>query len=360
MSNDLKFSEKMRVFLCHSSGDKAPVRALNKQLLQEGIDPWLDEEKLVGGEDWDLEIRKAVRSSHIVLACLSQASITKRGFVQKEIKFALDVADEQPEGDIFLIPVKLEECELPKRLRRWHCINLFDEQGYERLMKAIRRRADSLGISITKPQTEHSLYDRKRILAWDWSGVDIRKGSQGITRETDSIQFRVIQELRKRKYRIIFDDDGSGEAADIVTIRITEKSDKRKIIEVEFYFCRYSGARQPGSRMADLYEVCGLAQKTILWMQQQDKQAGLFSHLLRREPRRFRGQELSRFERGNQEELIMIREMSRSCPLQFKVFIVQPGLSKAEVTVGQLELLTATEEHLMRRCKSPLGVIAST
>ena len=50
---------------------------------------------------------------------------------------ALDVADEQPEGTIFLIPAKLEECETPGRLRRWHWVNLFEEGGYERLVAAL-------------------------------------------------------------------------------------------------------------------------------------------------------------------------------------------------------------------------------
>src|SRR5438270_7379352 len=110
-------SRRLRVFLCHSSGDKPIVRKLYQQLQSEGIDPWLDEESLLPGQNWEQEIRKAVRDSDIVLVCLSPGSISKTGFVQKEIKFALDVADEQPEGTIFLIPVRLEECNVPERLK---------------------------------------------------------------------------------------------------------------------------------------------------------------------------------------------------------------------------------------------------
>src|SRR5258706_289801 len=113
-------SRQLRVFLCHSTGDKPAVRALYRQLaLVRGINLWLDEEDLLPGHDWDREITKAVRASDVVLVCLSCGSINKAGYVQKEIKDVLDVADEQPEGTIFLIPVKLEECEVPERLRRW-------------------------------------------------------------------------------------------------------------------------------------------------------------------------------------------------------------------------------------------------
>src|SRR2546423_13485886 len=104
-------SSQLRVFLCHASNDKPFVRVLSVLLRAAGVDSWLDEEKLRGGQDWDLEIRKAVRASHAVIVCLSNESISKAGFVQKEIKLALDVADEQPEGAIFLIPLKIEPCE---------------------------------------------------------------------------------------------------------------------------------------------------------------------------------------------------------------------------------------------------------
>jgi hypothetical protein len=60
----------------------------------------------------DLEIRRAVRDSYVVLVCLSNQSTTRTGYLQKEIKFVLDRADEQPEGKIFVIPLKLEECEM--------------------------------------------------------------------------------------------------------------------------------------------------------------------------------------------------------------------------------------------------------
>ena len=136
---------KLSVFLCHSSGDKTDVRLLYGTLYLFDTDPWLDEEDLLPGQDWEEAIKKAVRSSDVVLVCLSRESITKAGYVQKEIRLALDVSDEQPEGAIFLIPGRLEECDIPDRLRRWHWVNLFEEDGYDRLLSALRFRANQLG-----------------------------------------------------------------------------------------------------------------------------------------------------------------------------------------------------------------------
>lgn len=85
---------KLRVFLCHASQDKPIVRELYKRLNYEGwIDPWLDEEKLYPGQDWDLEIEKAVEAADAVNVFLSNNSVTKEGYVQREIRFVFRIAD---------------------------------------------------------------------------------------------------------------------------------------------------------------------------------------------------------------------------------------------------------------------------
>lgn len=88
-------------FLCHSSADKAAVRDLAFRSNKHYIVPWLDEVDLLPGQDWNLEIRRAVRASDVVIVCLSRGLVSKPGYyVQKEIREALDVALEQPEGGI--------------------------------------------------------------------------------------------------------------------------------------------------------------------------------------------------------------------------------------------------------------------
>ncbi|MEP7134573.1 MAG: SUMF1/EgtB/PvdO family nonheme iron enzyme [Chloroflexota bacterium] len=146
-------NRKLKVFLCHSKDDKPKVRELYRRLVADGFDPWLDEEKLMPGQEWDLEIRKAVRESDVVVVCLSNGSTTKAGYVQKEIRFALDVADEQPEGAIFIIPARLENCQVPNRLSKWQWVNLFNEEGYEKLKISFGLRSIYLGVQKTIPQS---------------------------------------------------------------------------------------------------------------------------------------------------------------------------------------------------------------
>ena len=143
-SNNPDSPRRLRVFLCHSSGDKPAVRDLCRRLKSDGVEPWLDEERLLPGQDWRDEIPQALHNSDAVIVCLSRASVTKEGYLQKELKYALDVADEKPEGTIFIIPLKLEECEVPRRLSQWQWASLPEPGGYERLIVALNRRAQSI------------------------------------------------------------------------------------------------------------------------------------------------------------------------------------------------------------------------
>jgi hypothetical protein len=152
-------TDSLRVFLCHASSDKHLVRALYQRLVRiDGVEPWLDEVKLVAGQDWDREIRKAVRSSHAIIVCLSPNSINREGYVQKEMRQALDLSDEKPDGTVFLIPARLERCEVPERLRRWQWVDLFEPDGFERLMRSLALRAETLGLAF--PNVEgHLIYE---------------------------------------------------------------------------------------------------------------------------------------------------------------------------------------------------------
>jgi len=144
----------LRVFLCHSFSDKPAVRELYNKLRAEAwLQPWLDEEELYPGQDWNLEIEKAIKATDAIIVCLSQGSITKEGYVQKEIRTALDYSDYKPENEIFIIPVRLEECTPPSRLSKWQYEDFFDEKrerGLERLFVSLKRRANSLNLKFEK------------------------------------------------------------------------------------------------------------------------------------------------------------------------------------------------------------------
>lgn len=142
---------QLRVFLCHASQDKPAVRDLHQRLLAETwIDPWLDEEKLIPGQDWNLEIEKAVEAADAVLVFVSSVSVAKEGYVQKELRRVLNIALEKPEGAIFVIPVRLDDCELPRQLKDRQGVRYYPESqrgnAFEKLRAGLKLRKDALGI----------------------------------------------------------------------------------------------------------------------------------------------------------------------------------------------------------------------
>lgn len=202
-------------------------------------------------------------------------------------------------------------------------------------------------------------FDRSKIVVMDWSGIDITKEAQGIEKATDSVQFKVIQSLLVQdQYDVVFDDDGSGEIADVVAIRAVTLPEKRTV-HVDLYHCKYSLAPTAGSRIDDLYIVCGQAQKSVSWSYSEHKQVDLFSHLLRREPKQREGKEATRFEKGTKQTLLNLRDMSRASEVKLRIFIVQPGLSKSDVSPQQLQLLGVTENYLKETHQLPFFVIGS-
>lgn len=146
---------KLRVFLCHASDDKPAVRKLYASLKSlPWIDPWLDEENLLPGQDFDLEIYKATRDADAIIICLSKVSVTKEGYLNKEIRHALDIAEEKPEGTIYVIPLRLDDCTPSfERLKKLQWADYFTPNAHERLLKSLRLRADALKIGVPETTT---------------------------------------------------------------------------------------------------------------------------------------------------------------------------------------------------------------
>lgn len=134
----------LSVFLCHASDDKKSVRQIYLKLKSRGFRPWLDEENLLPGQNWRNVIEQELRDCGAVVVFLSSRAVNKSGFVQKEIKIALDVLDEKPEDTVYLLPVKIDRCDIPRRLSHLHAVELFEGRGFEKVVEALNSRAAQL------------------------------------------------------------------------------------------------------------------------------------------------------------------------------------------------------------------------
>ncbi|MFM7474756.1 MAG: SUMF1/EgtB/PvdO family nonheme iron enzyme [Microcystis aeruginosa] len=140
----MKKKSEIQIFLAHASEDKPAVLALYNRLKQAGYKPWLDKKDLIPGQIWRDEIPKAIKASQIFLACLSAKS-AKQGYIQRELRIALDTLGQMLPGTIFFIPMRLEECEIPDlqnaevglKLRDIHRLDYWEEDGFEQLERAI-------------------------------------------------------------------------------------------------------------------------------------------------------------------------------------------------------------------------------
>jgi hypothetical protein len=136
----------VQIFLSYAREDEEEVESLYQKLSNAGFKPWMDKKDILPGERWESSIRKAIRRSDFFLTCLSANSVNKRGWIQREIKNALDIWQDKLDSDIYLIPVRLEDCKVPESLGDFQWVDLFEEDGWTRLVKAIRvgmeRRAE--------------------------------------------------------------------------------------------------------------------------------------------------------------------------------------------------------------------------
>lgn len=197
-------------------------------------------------------------------------------------------------------------------------------------------------------------FSSSNIFRWDWKkkGVDIKVESQGLSKKKDSIQYYLIQWLEKtEKYDVIFDDDNSGEIADVIAVNIQKKS-----IDFEFYHCKYSQKENPGQRIADLYEVCGQAEKSVEWKQDMIK---VVKRMEEREKNRINQGRASRFEIGDFELLQEIENRLRMYPATLKIFIVQPGVKGDSITEDMNQVLMACKTYLKETYGIPLNLICS-
>ncbi|KJR98253.1 MAG: hypothetical protein VR65_20990 [Desulfobulbaceae bacterium BRH_c16a] len=197
-------------------------------------------------------------------------------------------------------------------------------------------------------------YPKENIIVWDWSGVDLSKESQHVPPKLeDSIQYRVIYELKQGDVDIIYDDDYAGEVADVITIK--QHSNKLKVC---FYHLKYAIDGKISNKINNFYEVNGQAQKSIHWKHKSGDE--FINHLLRRETKIRNDVECSRLEKGTKEDLWKLLGVAqKKIPIEWEVFIVQPGASKAAISDGILTLLGVSENYLMEIAGIKLQIITS-
>lgn len=131
-----------RIFIAYATEDREMAEKLYVYLEAWGCAPWLDRRKLLPGQDWPRRIQEAVENAEYFIACFSTRSVNKRGGFQAEVRQALECAKKVPLDEVFLIPVRLDECRIPARIQReTQYVDLYPDwaTGLARILAIVKR-----------------------------------------------------------------------------------------------------------------------------------------------------------------------------------------------------------------------------
>lgn len=194
-------------------------------------------------------------------------------------------------------------------------------------------------------------FPRAELETWDFSGVPLNQESMGKAGKQDTIQYRAYQKLAD-EYDVIFNDDGKGEAADLVCFKDIDD----ETIRLTLVHCKNAHEAKVTNDIRNFYVVCGQAQKCI-----SVKHGGiprLYNNLKRRQNTWLR-EGADRFLKGDIRRLSYFKEKSRKSKLIFEVILVQPGGSKKVLSDSILTLLGTTDLFLKKTTLAEFRVIVS-
>lgn len=128
------------VFICHASEDHATAQFIYNELKTSGFKPWLDSESLSPGEQWNDEIERQLCCAHYVLI-INSISLNKKlqGYVNKEIKLALERSDQFRRPLIFVVPVRIDNSDILDELESFHYVDLTNKNNIKKLVDTLKR-----------------------------------------------------------------------------------------------------------------------------------------------------------------------------------------------------------------------------
>jgi hypothetical protein len=139
----------LNVFISYAKENQTIAENYYTWLEKEGFSPWLDIKKLKGGQNWELEIDRALQKANVVVLLMSSTSVNKRGFVQREVKDALDNLRYKRPEDIYIIPIKIEQCDVPDYIsNKIQFIDNINNENFEHIKNSLLLAAEQQEISI--------------------------------------------------------------------------------------------------------------------------------------------------------------------------------------------------------------------
>jgi len=124
-------------FISYSHADEAFVVKFDEFLRAVGVSTWFDRRALRPGQKWEIVIEDVIPASAVFISCLSAAGLDRRGYFQVEQQLASKAALRVPSDQLFVLPVLLGECQIPREFRQYHTVNLVDAGAIESLLQSL-------------------------------------------------------------------------------------------------------------------------------------------------------------------------------------------------------------------------------
>lgn len=131
------------VFISYAREDAESAERLYKDLQNRGLEPWLDKEAILPGYKWKFAIYQAIKNSRFFIPLISSTSVEKIGYIQNELKYAIEVSKNFPEKEVFMIPARLDNCEMPYQiLEEIQSVDLFPDwnKGINQIFKTFKEK----------------------------------------------------------------------------------------------------------------------------------------------------------------------------------------------------------------------------
>jgi hypothetical protein len=231
----MKGTSKVSVFISYSRTDFDRVSKLYAELKRASFDPWMDRADIGAGE-WRTAIRRGLRRSNFFVACLSRSTQKPGEVLQFEWDSALEIQKEQLEGEVYLLPVRLEPCDVPEKFRPFQWVDIFEPDGPERLRNILDSKRD------TQTRPKFALWMAAALLlfgvpaAWWWASgrsapsfVEFRPGGKNPAGANENFMLGVtLWKLRKplpgdppfARYFVLPPPTGQETKADLVPVRL--------------------------------------------------------------------------------------------------------------------------------------------
>jgi hypothetical protein len=226
------------IFVSYASPDRERVRPFHDYLASKGFGVWMDFLCIKPGQNWDFEIRLALERAAIVLIFISNTSVSRRGYVQREIKIALDKLNEKLAGDIFVIPILLDDdAIIPDQLKSLQVAKASDDNCLNQIDDAIRFQFGRIGSHLAEIQNRAHV---------NWTSVPQHESWDGLPGYEIEVKRLILNSERYPEIAIINDLLRGEIAKDILgarAVKLSQETDR----------FNYGQSKEQRSNMIDGY-----------------------------------------------------------------------------------------------------------